>query len=226
MSSVRSLVLGVVVGGALLTGCSAGEEAPRSSPARVSPSTTVYMPPEVPLESILIQGDPTSTSLDVPDRAFAHAAARLSEHYGEDYLTQGTPGTGSRGYWVVLTERPDKWAITLLARLPVDVEVKYGAPATRTELEDVRAALLWVLESHDEEFAQVTAAPSRFATRIVVHYGLVVDDTPTPRRDDAPTDHLSSFDQALAAAAAKSPDGTLALPIRFVHDPALDEPSG
>ncbi|CUR55696.1 exported hypothetical protein [metagenome] len=223
MNGARVLVMSALAT-VLLTGCAGADDA--SPDARQpAPSTTIYMPPEVPLESVLIQGDPNAT--DPEDNsllrdhadAFDKVASRVAAHYGDAFLDRGRPRTvpGS-GYWIVLTERPSRWAIAQLSALPVDVEVKYGAPADRAELAKIQEALVSTLSAHDDEFARVRATPSRFATRVVVRYGLV-SDLP------AGSDPTGLFDDALQAAAAATGGTTLALPVRFVHVPTLDQPA-
>ncbi len=221
MNSARPPLLSALVALLLLGGCS--PDGPSPEAIQPSPSTTIYMPPEVPLDSIRVQGDPdaidpTDHSL-LRDRAdaFDVVARRLAAFYGDAYLNSGAPRPGSAAtHWIVLTDRPNRWALAQLSALPVDVEVKYGAPADLTELREITAALTSTLEADADEFARVEAAASRFATRVVVRYGLV-DDLPED------SDPSARFDAALAAAAAAAGGNTLALPVRFVHDPALDQ---
>ncbi len=212
-------LLGGAVAVALLAGCSGGNTEPQvPRDALGSPETTIYMPPEVPLESIVVDGAKGATADG--ERAFVTVAARLSQRYGTSYVKSGRSSPRAEtDFWIVLTRRPDEWALAQLATLPVPVEVKYGAPATLSELADVESALTASLLSRQDEFAGVEADPSRFATRIVVRYGNVGGGWGTGFAG-----HAASFNEALAAGAKAAADQTLPVPVDFVHDPARDVP--
>jgi len=218
MNRVVQLVLGVLSSTLVLSGCgTSGPQSQVAEPVASTPWATVYLPPEVPLESVVIQG--TGALARLPgSREFTEVAARVARHYGGRYLRDGRSETGT-SFWIVLTVSPDRWTLDQLATLPLDVEVKYGAPATRPQLRRVQAAIVSSMLDRGDEFTGVEAAPSRFATRIVVRYGTASSSKAGPAA------HAASLNAALAAGAAVSRGGSLSVPVDFAHDPQLDHPT-
>lgn len=118
-------------------------------------------------------------------------------------------GVASSGPWLLFTDRPDDQILSAVASLPVDVDVRFGAPASQEELENAIGALVASLAGESDGVASVSAEIAEGADSIVVRY----------QRDGVSRASGStvSFDDALQSAASTQDDGQLPVPVEFTE---------
>jgi hypothetical protein len=121
------------------------------------------------------------------------------------------PGFGY-AYWALFTKRPSAAELAPLARLPVDVEVRYGDTISTYASQSLGDLMIGELGKH--------LALGPVETSFNDDYDAVRLTYPPPRgADDA--DLARAEHAALMDVAAAEPDGMLPFPVEFVRDPTL-----
>jgi hypothetical protein len=121
------------------------------------------------------------------------------------------PGAGY-AYWVLFTTRPHDDELAALARLPVDVQVRYGDTIGTYAAQTLGDLMIGELGKH----LGLRAVESDFNA----DYDAVALTYRPP--DGASEADLSAAEHAaLADLSAAEPDGMLPFPVEFVRDPTL-----
>jgi len=115
-------------------------------------------------------------------------------------------------YWVLFTTKPPSSELALLARLPVDVQVRYGDTISTYASQTLGDLMIGELGKHLTLRAIETGFNDDYDAVAVTY-------RPPDGATDA--DLASAEHAALADLAAAEPDGTLPFPVEFVRDPAL-----
>lgn len=173
--------------------------------------------PQSPREHFVLHGEGTPATAFKGQAEFNHAVYRVRSDSGL-FAESGHAAHGARyDYWVLFTSKPTRAVLEPLARLPLDVDVRYGGTITvglQTALASEALSLLGARLG-------VTAAESGFDEQADA-----VEVTYRPP-DDVGDEVLTQEEQGVLRDIAEGqPDGMLPLPIRFLRDPGMEQSRG
>lgn len=145
-----------------------------------------------------------------PVPPFTELAAKLQQEYPDSFVESKVQWVdGNASAWLVFTERPDASVFARLHELPLDVEVSWGAPASKQQLSAMSGRILHSLRSHYSGEAATSINPHDWSITVTTEERSAI----TP----------AQLDSAVAAAGAVSknplpgPDGQPRPPVSVFH---------
>ncbi|MBD3778653.1 MAG: hypothetical protein IE923_05235 [Micrococcales bacterium] len=144
---------------------------------------------------------------------FAELVASLAAEHADVYAGAALEPTAQADAWILFTDQPSPDVLEQVAGLPLTVEVRWGAPATQAELEDVTATALRAVTAAQPD-AAVVAFAEPGGEGVTVQYG--------DGRTEDPS--LTAGLEAVAADAVadETAGGVLPVPVEVQFDPAAD----
>jgi hypothetical protein len=144
---------------------------------------------------------------------FTAMAAQIEAAKPNSFAASGIEWVGTDAKpWIVFTDRPDSQVLTQLQSLSTEVEVEWGAPASKQELETISAELLQNLSLQYKGNATTSIDTNDWSVTVTTDNNSVVQDA-----------HLQSATKAAGEVAAdplQGPDGSPRPPISIIHTTA------
>lgn len=155
-------------------------------------------------------GELIRTHEDVVD--FSVLATEIEQKYPEFYVRSGLTDADSKArYWISFTERPPAAIEETLSRLSVDVELRYGLPASAVEISRVQSLMTQTVFAHKDLFSGVEAEYDADRNTLVFTYIPALEVLGTSKEVDL--DKI--LNDALWAGAGASKDGLLPVPVEL-----------
>lgn len=143
--------------------------------------------------------------------SFSALVGAVADEYTDLYAGAALEVTERADAWILFTEQPPPAVLAQVAELPMTVEIRWGAPATMTELEAATAAALEGVSLARPD-ATLIAFSAPDGSALTVQYG---DDA--SREDATVTAELT--DAARTAVVDEMDDGLLPVPVEVEYDP-------